>query len=63
MEAGDLSKKRVISEEELELKRLKKELQKAKLERDILKKSSEHFSQERQLSYVFCVRKQRVISC
>ena len=42
--SGDLSKKRTVSTEELELKRLKKELQETKLERDILKKAVSIFS-------------------
>jgi transposase len=42
--SGDLSKKRELSAEELELKQLKKELQETKLERDILKKVVSIFS-------------------
>lgn len=42
--SGDLSKKRVVSADEIELKRLKKELQETKLERDILKKAVSIFS-------------------
>lgn len=42
--SGDLSKKRVISAEELELKRLRKELQETKLVLDILKKAVSIFS-------------------
>lgn len=42
--SGDLSKKRVVSADELELKQLKKELQETKLERDILKKAVSIFS-------------------
>ena len=41
---GDFSKKRELSGEELEIKRLKKELQDTKLERDILKKAVSIFS-------------------
>ncbi|MFT6948725.1 MAG: transposase [Vicingaceae bacterium] len=39
VKSGDFSKKRVVSAEELELKKLRKELQETKLERDILKKA------------------------
>jgi transposase len=42
--SGDLSKKRVVSVEELELKKLRKELQETRLERDILKKAVSIFS-------------------
>ena len=44
IKSGDFSKKREISSEELEIKRLKKELQDTKLERDILKKAVSIFS-------------------
>lgn len=41
---GDLSKKREPTAQELELKKLKKELRETKLERDILKKAVSIFS-------------------
>jgi transposase len=44
VKSGDFSKKRVVSADELELKRLRKELQETKLERDILKKAVSIFS-------------------
>ena len=44
IKSGDFSKKREISSDELEIKRLKKELQDTKLERDILKKAVSIFS-------------------
>ena len=44
IKSGDFSKKREVSSEELEIKRLKKELQDTKLERDILKKAVSIFS-------------------
>ena len=44
IKSGDFSKKREVSDEELEIKRLKKELQGTKLERDILKKAVSIFS-------------------
>ena len=44
IKSGDFSKKREVSDEELEIKRLKKELQDTKLERDILKKAVSIFS-------------------
>jgi len=42
--AGDFSKKRVLSDEEQELKALRKELRDIKIERDILKKAVSIFS-------------------
>ena len=42
--SGDLSKKKVLSSEELELRALRKELNDVKLERDILKKAVSIFS-------------------
>ena len=42
--SGDFSKKREISQQEQELKMLKKELRNAKMERDILKKAVSIFS-------------------
>ena len=42
--SGDFSKKRVLSEEEQELKALRKELRDVKMERDILKKAVSIFS-------------------
>ena len=42
--AGDFSKKRELSSEELELKALKKELYEVRMERDILKKAVSIFS-------------------
>jgi transposase len=42
--SGDFSKKREVSEEELELKALKKELREVTIERDILKKAVGIFS-------------------
>jgi transposase len=42
--AGNFSKKRAISSEELELKELKKELREVRLERDILNKAVSIFS-------------------
>jgi transposase len=45
VKSGDFSKKRVVSADELELKRLRKELQETKLERDILKKAVSIFSE------------------
>jgi transposase len=42
--AGDFSKKRTLSSEELELKSLRKELRDITLERDILKKAVSIFS-------------------
>ena len=44
IKSGDFSKKREVSAEELEIKRVKKELQDTKLERDILKKAVSIFS-------------------
>jgi len=44
IKSGDFSKKRELSGEELEIKRLNKELQDTKLERDILKKAVSIFS-------------------
>ena len=44
VKSGDFSKKRIVSEEELELKALKKELREVRLERDILKKAVSIFS-------------------
>ena len=41
---GDFSKKRVLTEDERELKALKKELKEVRLERDILKKAVSIFS-------------------
>jgi len=41
---GDFSKKRVLTEDERELKALKKELKEIRLERDILKKAVSIFS-------------------
>jgi transposase len=41
---GDFSKKRVLTEDEQELKALKKELKEIRLERDILKKAVSIFS-------------------
>jgi len=42
--SGDMTKKREISEEEKELKALRKELREVRLERDILKKAVSIFS-------------------
>ena len=42
--SGDLSKKKSLSSEELELRALRKELKNVKLERDILKKAVSIFS-------------------
>lgn len=42
--SGDLSKKKVLSPEELELRALRKELKAIKIERDILKKAVSIFS-------------------
>ncbi len=42
--SGDFSKKRELSEQEQELKRLKKELKNVTMERDILKKAVSIFS-------------------
>lgn len=44
VKSGDFTKKRELSIEEQELKRLKKELREIKLERDILKKAVSIFS-------------------
>ena len=44
VKSGDFSKKKELSVEELELKRLKKELADVKMERDILKKAVSIFS-------------------
>ena len=41
---GDFSKKKVLSDPELELKRLRKETAEVKMERDILKKALSIFS-------------------
>jgi transposase len=46
--SGDFSKKRVFSNEELELKALKKELRDVTMERDILKKAVSIFSKSDQ---------------
>ena len=46
--SGDFSKKRVLSPEEVELKRLKKELREIRMERDILKKAVSIFSRSDQ---------------
>ena len=46
--SGDLSKKREVSQEELELKALKKELRNVRMERDILKKAVSIFSKSDQ---------------
>ncbi|WP_367752676.1 IS3 family transposase [Flavobacterium sp. WC2430] len=51
--SGDFSKKIELSAVEVELKKLKKELQDVKLERDIPKKGGEHLFQERQIRYKF----------
>ena len=45
--SGDFSKKRVVSAGELDLKRLRIELQETKLERDILNKAVRIFSKSR----------------
>lgn len=42
--AGDFTDKRVLSEDQLHLKKLEKELREVKLERDILKKAVSIFS-------------------
>ncbi len=42
--SGDFSKKREVSQQEQELKKLKKELRNVKMERDILKKAVSIFS-------------------
>lgn len=42
--SGDFSKKRLLSDEDHELKALKKELREVKMERDILKKAVSIFS-------------------
>ena len=42
--SGDLSKKQVLSPEQLELRALRKELKDVKIERDILKKAVSIFS-------------------
>jgi transposase len=46
--SGDFSMKKEVSEEELELKALKKELRTVKMERDILKKAVSIFSKNDQ---------------
>lgn len=42
--SGDFSKKRELSQEELELRQLRKELREVQIERDILKKAVSIFS-------------------
>ena len=48
VKSGDFSKKRVVSAEELELKKIKKELRNVTMERDILKKAVSIFSKSDQ---------------
>ena len=44
LKSGDFTKSRALSADQLELKRLKKELREVQLERDILKKAVSIFS-------------------
>jgi transposase len=48
VKSGDFYKKRVVSAEELELKKIKKELRNVTMERDILKKAVSIFSKSDQ---------------
>ncbi|MFK5893639.1 MAG: IS3 family transposase [Pseudomonadota bacterium] len=56
IKSGDFSKKREVSIQEQELKLLRKELREVTMERDNLKKGSEHLLQERQIRYKFILK-------